>query len=164
MNFPGKEGDILPVVCRFSSHLRILACPSWSPALIIRNLPSQCPESHKPVPSNKSLMYISYSFLLWLNFLYTQCFKAPLLSLRVCVSHSVVSDSLWPIDCSSPSFSVHGILQARILDMTSPFPSPGGWSQPRGWIQVSCITDRFFVIWAIRGAPLTAPKTSIIRK
>ena len=31
-------------------------------------------------------------------------------------SHSVVSDSLWPVDCSLPSSSVHGILQARILE------------------------------------------------
>ena len=31
-------------------------------------------------------------------------------------SHSVVSDSLRPMDCSPPSSSVHGILQARILE------------------------------------------------
>ena len=31
-------------------------------------------------------------------------------------SRSVVSDSLWPVDCSPPSSSVHGILQARILE------------------------------------------------
>ena len=43
-------------------------------------------------------------------------------SLCVCVcvcmfSHSViVSDSLRPVDCSPPGSSVHGILQARILD------------------------------------------------
>ena len=33
-----------------------------------------------------------------------------------CVSHSVVSDSLWPIDHSPPGSSVHGILQAGILE------------------------------------------------
>ena len=27
-----------------------------------------------------------------------------------------MSDSLWPVDCSPPSSSVHGILQARILE------------------------------------------------
>ena len=31
-------------------------------------------------------------------------------------SRSVVSDSLWPMDCSPPSSSIHGILQARILE------------------------------------------------
>ena len=34
-------------------------------------------------------------------------------------SHSVVSDSLQPVNCSPPSSSVHGILQARILECTS---------------------------------------------
>ena len=32
------------------------------------------------------------------------------------VSHSVVPNSLRPMDCSPPSSSVHGILQARILE------------------------------------------------
>ena len=32
------------------------------------------------------------------------------------VTHSVVSNSLEPTDCSPPDYSVHGILQARILD------------------------------------------------
>ena len=32
------------------------------------------------------------------------------------VSHSIVSDSLWPENCSPPGSSVHGILQARILE------------------------------------------------
>ena len=31
-------------------------------------------------------------------------------------SHLVVSDSLRPVDCSPPSSSIHGILQARILE------------------------------------------------
>ena len=34
----------------------------------------------------------------------------------VCVSRSVVSDSSQPMDCSPPGSSVHGILQARILE------------------------------------------------
>ena len=31
-------------------------------------------------------------------------------------SHSVVSDSLWPMDCSLPGSSIHGIFQARVLE------------------------------------------------
>ena len=31
-------------------------------------------------------------------------------------SRLVVSNSLWPMDCSPPSSSVHGILQAKILE------------------------------------------------
>ena len=33
----------------------------------------------------------------------------------VTISHSVMPNSLWPKDCSLPSISVYGILQARIL-------------------------------------------------
>ena len=32
------------------------------------------------------------------------------------VSHLVLSASLWPVDCSPPGSSVHGILQTRILE------------------------------------------------
>ena len=46
-------------------------------------------------------------------------------------SHSLVSDSLRPHElCSLPGSSVHGILQARILEwVTVPFSR--GYSQPR---------------------------------
>ena len=54
-----------------------------------------------------------------------------------------------PIDCSLPGPSVHGILQARILEWLL-CPSPGESPQPRDWTWVSCITGRFFIIWATR--------------
>ena len=38
-------------------------------------------------------------------------------------SRSVVSNSVTPVDCSLLGSSVHGILQARILELL-PFPSP----------------------------------------
>ena len=44
--------------------------------------------------------------------------------------HSVVSNSLQPHDCSLPGSSVHGILQARILEWVA-VPSSKGSSQPR---------------------------------
>ena len=56
------------------------------------------------------------------------------------------------MDCSPPGFSVHGILQARILEWVA-IPSSMGSSQTRDWTQVSCITGRFFTIWATREAP-----------
>ena len=43
-----------------------------------------------------------------------------------------------PINCSLPGSSVHGILQARILEWVV-IPSPRGSSQPRDWIHISCI-------------------------
>ena len=42
------------------------------------------------------------------------------------------------MDCSPPGFSVHGILQARIVEWVA-IPSSRGSSQPRDQTQVSCI-------------------------
>ena len=52
-----------------------------------------------------------------------------------------------PMDCSPPDSSVHGILQARILEWVAN-PSSRGTSWPRDQTQVSCIARRFFTIWA----------------
>ena len=56
-----------------------------------------------------------------------------------------------PMHCSPPGFSVHGILQARILESAA-IPSSRGSFQPRDWTQVSHIGVRFFTIWATRAA------------
>ena len=54
-------------------------------------------------------------------------------------SPSVVSDSLRPMD-----YTVHGILQARILEWVA-FPFSRGSFQPRDGIQVPCIAGGFFI-------------------
>ena len=54
----------------------------------------------------------------------------------------------WTVACRS---SVHGILQARILEWVA-ISSSRGSSQPRDQTQVSCIAGRFFTIWANREA------------
>ena len=71
-------------------------------------------------------------------------------SLHLCVT---LCNSL---DCSPPGSSVHGILQARILEWV-PTPSSRGSSQPRDWTQVSRIAGGFFttsttweILWPIR--------------
>ena len=43
-----------------------------------------------------------------------------------------------PMDCNPPGFSVHGILQARILEWVA-IPFSRGCSQPRDQTWVSCI-------------------------
>ena len=48
-----------------------------------------------------------------------------------------------------PGSSVHGVLQARILEWVAILFSRGS-SWPRDQTQVSCITGRFFTIWATR--------------
>ena len=54
-----------------------------------------------------------------------------------------------PMDCSSPGSSVHGILQACILEWVA-IPFSRGSSQPRDWIQVSHLAGRAFTIWDTR--------------
>ena len=51
-----------------------------------------------------------------------------------------------------PGFSVHGIFQARILEWIA-ISSSRGSSWPRDWIWVSCMTGRFFTIWATGKSP-----------
>ena len=61
------------------------------------------------------------------------------------VSHSVMSNSLRP-HCL-PGFSVHGILQARLLEwVASSFSRGSSWPRNRTW--VSHIAGRFFTIRA----------------
>ena len=48
-----------------------------------------------------------------------------------------------PTDCSPPGFSVHGILQARILEWIA-IPFSRRTSQPRNQTLVSCMAGRFF--------------------
>ena len=52
---------------------------------------------------------------------------------------------------SPPGSSVHGILQARILEWVA-MPSSRRSSQPRDWTWFSCIAGRFLTIWATREA------------
>jgi len=71
----------------------------------------------------------------------------------VCVLVAQLYLTLWdPIDCSLPGSSVHGILQARILEWVA-LPSSRGSSQPRDWTWLSCVAGEFFTIWATREAP-----------
>ena len=51
--------------------------------------------------------------------------------------------------CDPMDYTVHGILQARILDWVATSFS-GGSSQPMDRTQVSHIADRFFTVWATR--------------
>ena len=50
-----------------------------------------------------------------------------------------------PMDCSLPGSSVHGILQARILEWVA-IPFSKGSSLPRGRTCVSHIAGRFFTV------------------
>ena len=56
-----------------------------------------------------------------------------------------------PLDCIPPGSSVHGILQARLLEWVV-MPSSRGSSQPGDQTQVSHMAGGFFTNWATREA------------
>ena len=67
-----------------------------------------------------------------------ECNMLDLHSVCVCMlSRSVVSDSCDPKDCSPPGSSVHGILQARLLQWVA-ISSSRASSRPRDLTCVSC--------------------------
>ena len=55
------------------------------------------------------------------------------------------------MDCSPPGSSVHGILQARIVEWVA-VPFSRGSFQARDWTQAFCSTGTFFTNWATREA------------
>ena len=56
-----------------------------------------------------------------------------------------------PTLCDPMGYTVHGILQVRILEWVA-VPFSRRSSQPRDWTQVSCIVGWFFTSWATREA------------
>ena len=75
---------------------------------------------------------------------------------RVCsaMSYSLQSHGSWR---SPPGSSVHGILQARILEWVA-ISSSKGTSQPRDQTLVSCVScsgRRILCHWVTRGSPIT---------
>ena len=58
-----------------------------------------------------------------------------------------------PKNCSPPSSSVHGILQAKILEWVAiPFSKGSSWLWDQTW--VSHVAGRFFIVWTNREAPI----------
>ena len=73
-----------------------------------------------------------------------------------------MSNSLWPLKRSLPGFSVHGILQTKVLEWIA--ISFSRWSSwPMDQTQVSCIVSRFFTVWAMREVLLTKLFTELLK-
>ena len=72
----------------------------------------------------------------WIIFIYICCW----------FSRQVISNSCNPVNWSLPGSSVHGVLQARILEWVA-VPFSRGSAQPRDWIMVSHVAGRFFTSW-----------------
>ena len=52
-----------------------------------------------------------------------------------------------PVDCSLPGSSVHGILQARILEWVAISPPPGGLPNPG--MELTTLTSPAFGRWVL---------------
>ena len=63
-----------------------------------------------------------------------------------------------PMDCNTPGSSVHGILQARILEWVA-IPFPREFSQPRDQTPVYHNAGKFLMTWATREAEYRHTKT-----
>ena len=72
--------------------------------------------------------------------------------LKTIIKYMLCSILYNPTDCSLPGSSVHGILQARILERVA-YPSSNWSSWTRNRTRVSCIADRLFTNWVIREDP-----------
>ena len=59
------------------------------------------------------------------------------------------------MDCSPPGSSVHGTVEARLVERVA-IPFSRGSSWPRNQTCKSCTAGAFFTIWATRAAPETA--------
>ena len=147
--------QMLPLLC-ISVHLkRIQECCIFSIHL------ESSAFSYLPMVSKKSIMVI----LSWITsrVLFLLPSWIPVLTVLVghlsntaflCQKIKVLAPQLYPtfcnpMDCSPPGSSVHGILQARILEWVA-IPFFRGSSQPRDQIWISHTAGRFFTNWDIK--------------
>ena len=82
-------------------------------------------------------------------------FWEPYLISHFCLYLALVAQSCLtlcdPVNCSPLGSSVHGILQARILEWVAvPFSRGSSWPRDQTW--VSRIAGTFFTVWAIMEA------------
>ena len=97
--------------------------------------------SFSNITTNKMSLLRIYFHLL-IQSLFSHCSKVKVLA-QSCL---ILCE---PVDCSPPSSSIHGILQARILEWTAiPFSRGSSWL--RDQTRVSPIGGRFLTVWVTR--------------
>ena len=95
---------------------------------------------------SSSLTYRKMFCVVW--FEYSNCLH---ITVNVLVKRKVEITQLCLTLCDPMDYTVHGILQARILEWVD-FPFSRGSSKPRDQTQVSHIVNGFFTSWATREA------------
>ena len=130
----------------------IIGALSWSRCLM-RSSPSW--ELSAPVPVCALWLTLTLPSSPWVKAtenstaFHTEC-------VCVCVWITQFCD---PMDCSPPVFSVHGVLQARILEwVANPLPRGSSWPRDRTWVFRTA--GGFFTVWAMREARSTWQSTS----
>ena len=109
-----------------------------SPELQADSLTSEPPGNHS-IPNNKNIFLTLTSK--WQGKFLIFCWLGDWSEVKVAQS--------CPTLCNPMDYTVHGILQARIMEWVA-FPFSRASSQPRDQTQVSCIAGRFFTNWATR--------------
>ena len=72
-----------------------------------------------------------------------KCFKIFTVNKKSAINMKVKVTQSCPTLCDPMDYTVHGIIQARILEWVA-LPFSRGSFQPRDQTQVSCIAGRFF--------------------
>ena len=109
------------------------------------------------------LAFLSYKAIHLISNVFDFRYHYPKVVVAVVESLSSVQFFCNPMDCSPSGFSVHGILQARIVS-GFPFPSPGDLPDPETKTHVSFLGRQVLYHWATREAILRRrylPKTNL---
>ena len=123
-------------------YLSLSLCPDWVAVLYLSPSPSLENLCH---PTLKSFFGTSPNWR-GLSWIFTSFVSPSLRGFGGLVTQSCLTVCN-PMGCSPTGSSVHGILQARILEWIAiPFSWVSSW--PRDWTQVSHIAGRFLTIWA----------------
>ena len=133
-------------------------CPApscWALGMAIGTFPFKHKSfslSHSDPQAGSPSRLLSSSPLSWhYPRLWKHCSSGRLLSFVLCLVAPSCPTLCKLMNCSPPGSSVHGILQARILEWVS-MPSSRGSSQFGNRTQVSRIAGGFFTMWATREA------------
>jgi len=78
--------------------------------------------------------------------------------LHMCVLPQSCPTLCAPVDCSLPGFSIHGISQAKILELVAiSFSRGSSWPRDRSWVfSLSCMGQWILYHWATLKAPITS--------
>ena len=135
LHFMPKAGIRSDQIQEEVKHVLPLNNESYNRIVAMCKTPHSWVEAHRMFVSGTLLLQWLTWNILWSKVLFTQLYL-----------------TLWdPRDYSPPCSSVHGILQARVLEWVAISSSRGSF-WPRGQTWVSCIAGRFFIVWATREA------------